>query len=439
MTAPARHADAQVESPNALALYNRKELAVFTAPEARALLSPMLGSGVTFEQVLSELYFAIQKNSAIAKCTPTSQLQAVARCLSWGLTIGDKAHLVPFKGTLTAVIDYKGAIDLVVQAGGARSIEAHWVYDDEHFKFKLGSGAYVDHIPSLASRAEKKIVGGYAVAFTSAHIPPKIVVMGVDEINKIRAKSQSWWDKKQNGNVVGSYTLEEIPWYVAKTCVRQIIKQLPSTPRLRSAAQHIETEETVVTDYSIEDVAGNAPSAAQADPHVERPDPANNSPVGSGPDANGAVAEPGDGPRKGPPCPKCGAAMRDDTVTKTNVKAPDYQCVAIVGDEKASGQCDGKYWPGQWPPKPPATDEQRAELGRLSAEAARLGMKKVTIDAVNRKVADPDLKTHHADQHIKALSEKIAEFKKTLADKEKLEEFKKTGEMDSSPATKGKF
>jgi phage RecT family recombinase len=435
MTAPARQPDAQAESPNALVLYNKKELAVFTAPEARALLTPMLGSGVTFEQVLSELYFAIQKNAAISKCSPASQLQAVARCLSWGLTIGDKAHLVPFKGTLTAVIDYKGAIDLVIAAGGARSIEAHWVYEDEHFKYKLGSGAFVDHIPSLASRADKKIVGGYAVAFTSPHIPPKIVVMGVEEINRIRAKSQSWWDKKQNGNVVGRYVLEEIPWYVAKTCVRQIIKQLPATPRLRTAAQHIETEETVVTDYSVEDAAPSGGHAANPDrdgrTHASDPAAA---------DADGAVQEPGDGPRNGPPCPKCNAAMRDDRLTKTNVRAPDYQCVAVIGQSAENAVfCDGKYWPGQWPPKPPATDEQRAELGRLSKVAERVGLKKVTIDAVNRKVADPELKTHHADQHIAALKAKIAEKEKENAATARQKELAETGNLDSSPDTKDKF
>lgn len=432
MATAVKPTEQQPESPNALALYDKKELQAFTGAEARALLTPMLG-GVAFEQVLSELYFAIQKNSAIAKCSPASQLQAVARCLTWGLTIGEKAHLVPFKGTLTAVMDYKGAIELIVNARGAKSIDAHWVYEDDRFEYRLGSNAMVDHIPKLSSREGKKIVAGYAVAVIGTHIPPKVVVMGVDEINKIRSKSQSWYAKKdRQGNVTGHYTLEEIPWYVAKTCVNQIKKQLPMTPALREVAAHIDAEETVVTEYVIEQ-----DSRSRSAESGESPQPASTS---SEPDADGALNEPGDGPRNGPPCPKCGAKMRDDTVTKTNVKAPGYRCVAMLkgdGPDAADIPCDGLYWPGQWPPKPPATDEQRAELGRLSKVAEKVGLKKVTIDAVNRKCADPDLKSHHADQHIKALSEKIAEKEKEIAAAGRLKSG--DGNLDSHPDTVGKF
>lgn len=415
----------------ALALYNKKELATFTSPEGKALITAKLSAGVKYEQVLAELWFAIQKNPDIAACTPDSQLLAVDRALSWGLAIGDKVHLVPFSTKngklLTAVRDYKGDIELIYRATGVH-VDANVVWNDEKFDYELGDSPWVKHKPALKRQDGAQIIAAYAVAHMGRGQPPKIVVLGVDAINAIRKdKSKSWWEEwhptiKGKKQVI---PIERIPWYAEKTVVHKIAKQLPTTATTATKMAEISTqlEEEIVTDAEIEE----APPAGVT-----------NASHGGTPDADGAVAEKGDGPRNGPPCPKCGAAMRDDTVTKTNVKAPDYQCVAVVGQNAAEAVfCDGKYWPGQWPPKPLATDDQRAELGRLAKVAERVGLKKVTIDAVNKKVADPELKTHHADQHIKALKEKIEAKEKENDAAARLKGG--NGNLDSHPDTKGKF
>src|SRR2546430_1591732 len=78
-------------------LADRPELKALTTVNARAFLEPRLRGGVTFEQVLSEVLSVMIDNPQVKECTQPSLLNAVAKILNWGLTIGEKAYIVPFK------------------------------------------------------------------------------------------------------------------------------------------------------------------------------------------------------------------------------------------------------------------------------------------------------------------------------------------------------
>jgi hypothetical protein len=57
----------------------------------------VLPKGIEIERVFSEVLLAIHQNPKLAGMrTPASLVTAVARAVGWGLTIGEKAHLVPF-------------------------------------------------------------------------------------------------------------------------------------------------------------------------------------------------------------------------------------------------------------------------------------------------------------------------------------------------------
>jgi hypothetical protein len=66
----------------------------------------------------------------------------------------------------------------------------------------------------------------------------------------------------------------------------------------------------------------------------------------SDPAAVEAAAEPH------PECPKCKGKMWDNREKKTNPKAPDFKC--------RDKNCDGVFWPGQWPPKEPEASQTDA-------------------------------------------------------------------------------
>jgi phage RecT family recombinase len=323
------------EPGGALTLYKKPELAAFTTANAKALLMPKLAPlGITFEHLLTELYFAMQKTPALAKCSPASLVQSAVRCLEWGLTIGEKAFMVPFKGTATAVRSYQGDIELIVRAGGARSIDASAVYDGDHFEYQLGSNAFINHRPSSKSKTGRKITHGYSVAHIAAGIPPKVVVLTIEEIDAIRkSKSQSWWaEKDREGNIKRLIPIEEIPWYVEKTPVHKIAKQLPTSPRMAKVVAQFDEE--VVTDAVIED----------AEPTTGGEEP------GAGVGAPASAADTGTAAPSSPAapviakCPKCGSADMYDN-REENVKRraagqrsrPDFKCK----DEA----CGGLIWP----------------------------------------------------------------------------------------------
>lgn len=247
---------ARIEPP-APSILERKEIAALTTTEARAILLPRIAPlGISFELVLSEAYLAIQKNPAIGECTPMSQLHSVARILEWGLTIGEKAFIVPFKGVATPVRSYQGDIEMIVHAGGAKSIDAAAVWEGDAFEYELGSNAWLRHTPLMKAKEGRKIIAGYAVADISGSTRPKIVVMPIEEIEKIRKeKSKSWYTEKVDvgggRKEVRVIPIERIEWYVEKTPVHKITKQLPTSPRMAKIARQLEEE--IITDAVIED------------------------------------------------------------------------------------------------------------------------------------------------------------------------------------------
>jgi phage RecT family recombinase len=206
------------------------ELKALTSDQALAIIKPRLSPGITVERVLSEVIGAVQTNPELGECTPTSLVAAVAKATSTGLVIGEKIHLVPFNvnaGTrdkpvwekrAQAIRDYKGDIELVIRAGGARLIDAQCFYEKEPFTFRLGTEPKIEHQP-LSPGARGKMVGAYAVAKVGAYDSRS--VMYVDEIDAIRQKFSKQW---KGGDLPA--------WYAKKTVVHQIVKQLPSTPGL---------------------------------------------------------------------------------------------------------------------------------------------------------------------------------------------------------------
>jgi phage RecT family recombinase len=195
--------------------------------DARRRIVPMLSGGASYERVMTEVYLAAQKNADILKCKPLSIVQAVARAVGTGGRIGTDIHLVPFGDTLTVVEDYKFLGEIIVRSGGARSIVSKCVYQNDEFSYVDGTHPELRHAPAFGSKgARGPLIGAYAVAHLGVRTPPKILVMSVEEIDRIRLKHSRSWKKGP---------LEDIPWYAEKTVVRQIAKLLPSNPRLAAA------------------------------------------------------------------------------------------------------------------------------------------------------------------------------------------------------------
>lgn len=198
-------------------------------PRAETLAN-LLPEGLRVERVIAAAQLAAYQNPDLLKCEPASIFLAVAKAAQCGLEIGTTAHLVPFGRTCTFVADYKGLIEIVRAAKGARSIDAQVVREGDRFEVTMGTNPGIVHEPRYTQGAA--ITHAYAVAHHGQLIPPQFVVMSAEEIDAIRtAKSKSWKSGK----------LE--PWYAKKTVTRQLCKVLPKNAALAAALAKIDGAE----------------------------------------------------------------------------------------------------------------------------------------------------------------------------------------------------
>jgi hypothetical protein len=206
----------------------------------RDRLSPFLRDGITLERVAVELNLASRTTPNMDKCVPEELVDAVCRALQTGGTIGQDVYIVPFFSSKrnvyepTVMLDYKFKTELVVHAGGARSIDARPVWSDEKFSIEYGSEPRIEHTPSLSPDKKRTLVGAYAVAFLGFNHKPKIQFMPIAEIETIRKRSKQW-------------NPEKVPvcpgWYACARVVHQIVKLLPKNARLRAVIDLMDREE----------------------------------------------------------------------------------------------------------------------------------------------------------------------------------------------------
>lgn len=281
MSAPVRNTAVVTTPAPGVSLTERRELAMFATQQAHQLIDPLLRPGDSLERVLSEVWLAMQKNPELQECTPQSLMESTARILAWGLVIGEGAFLVPFKSKVKtregdqwetraqAIRGYQGVVQLIVNAGAARAMQAFCVYQNEidqgRFKITEGSQPHVHHEPILIKSMRGPLVGAYARAIISQTVPPMVLWMDVEEIDAIRMKSsKSWkteWVGERNNRKEIPLPLSKIEWYAKKTPILQLGKYLPKTPKLEAVFAQLAREEA---ELDISDMVEEEPAALAA-------------------------------------------------------------------------------------------------------------------------------------------------------------------------------
>jgi len=103
----------------------KKETALATikryalSPEVQQRFENMLGnrSGKTYTE---SIIIAVTNNEELQKCDPKSIMVSAMRAASLKLSVDPalkQAHLVPFKGSATLIVDYHGLVQLTTQTG----------------------------------------------------------------------------------------------------------------------------------------------------------------------------------------------------------------------------------------------------------------------------------------------------------------------------------
>ena len=183
---------------------------------------------LTADKLIKIVGAAMSRNPKLAQCTPMSILQCCMTAAELGLapTLG-RIHFVPFKnnkagGVMEAqvIVGYQGLCDLMRRSGMVGAITAEVVREGDHFRYRLGVDATVEHTPKADRSA--KMTHAYAVAHLKGG-GAQVVVMTAAEVLAIKAESKSvklgfdspWKDKN----------FEPEMW--KKTAVRRLAKLAP--------------------------------------------------------------------------------------------------------------------------------------------------------------------------------------------------------------------
>jgi recombination protein RecT len=179
-------------------------------------------------------------------------MESAALGIAPGGTQG-RGYLVPRKNRnnneIEAVFDpgWRGLVDIARRGGEVKQIEAHPVYEVDHFEVVLGLEPSITHVPVIDAAERGAIVAAYAIA-KFADGTPQFEVLNKADLDKIRNTSAS------KGGPWASWPEE----MARKSAVRRLCKYLPYNPILERAIE-------AATAADAEDERAEAAPAIESD------------------------------------------------------------------------------------------------------------------------------------------------------------------------------
>jgi recombination protein RecT len=179
---------------------------------------------------------ALSKNPTLLTCDRASFVMAVLEAAEIGLEptggVGG-AHLVPFKGRIQLILDYRG-VQYLIREGGGGEVKTVLVYEGDYFKVYEGTeNARIRHTKRFATVNPAQIQYVYAVPLDH---PEKFEVMTKAEIDGIRARSKA----ANTGPWVSDYGS-----MARKSVLKRISAWLPLKPSARLDARALLDRDTM--------------------------------------------------------------------------------------------------------------------------------------------------------------------------------------------------
>lgn len=210
--------------------------ALTTTGAVKGLLDTMKGTiaaalpkHLTPERVCKAALLAVNKSPKLLECNQGSFIKSIMEAASLGLDCSGGAlgqgYLIPYGRDCTFIPGYRGLIDLARRGGDVATIEARVVYEGDEFNVALGLEPKLEHVPSDEENPDK-IIAVYAIAMLRDK-SKQFEVMTRKQVDAIRAGSKAG----RSGPWVNHYAE-----MARKTVVRRLIKYLPLSSELLSAA-----------------------------------------------------------------------------------------------------------------------------------------------------------------------------------------------------------
>lgn len=179
----------------------------------------------------------LRLNPKLLECSIESLLGATLQAAQLGLqpNLLGSCYFIPYKGTVSFQIGYKGLIDLVCRKGEVLSIVAQEVRTGDQFHYEYGRNETLKHIP--APESQRGPVEYYYAYANLKNGGFTFQVMHISEIEKIRDDHSISYRFDKNNSIWGKHS--QAMSY--KTVIKKLIKYLPISVESQALVAQDET------------------------------------------------------------------------------------------------------------------------------------------------------------------------------------------------------
>jgi recombination protein RecT len=199
--------------------------------------------GMDAERLARITLTTLKTTPKLMECSIESLLACVLTSAQLGLepNLLGSCYFVPYKGTASFQIGYKGLIDLVTRKGEVINIVAQEVRKGDTFHYEYGRNETLKHVPAPnANRGELEYFYAYANMRNGGFA---FQVMHVSEIDKIRDNYSISYKYDKSNSIWGKHYSE----MALKTVIKKLIKYLPISTETQMAVAHDETTRKDIT------------------------------------------------------------------------------------------------------------------------------------------------------------------------------------------------
>jgi recombination protein RecT len=193
--------------------------------------------GMDAERLTRITLTTLKTNPKLLECSIESLLGCVLTSAQLGLepNLLGSCYFIPYKGTVSFQIGYKGLIDLVTRKGEVTTIVAQEVRKGDYFHWEFGRNETLVHKPAPNNeRGEIEYFYAYAHMKNGGFT---FQVMHISEIEKVRNDYSISYKYDQKGSI----WVKHFEAMAAKTVIKKLIKYLPISVETQSAIANDET------------------------------------------------------------------------------------------------------------------------------------------------------------------------------------------------------